>query len=222
MIRKISEESSIALDFFRGISAQFVLIGHLLSFFGLQSEFKIPIIQNFGVLVFFILSGFLITQTTFLKDKSYGLKNYLIDRVSRIYFSFIPAIFLILIIDNFIKLNGHYNTGYVTDLKNLIANILQLQAYPYISKLGIEAFGSARPFWTVSIEFWLYMTFGYIYYIIVSKLKANVFQTVIFIISLPLAFYYILGRGEGLTIYWFLGFLLAVAHNKILFKVNSS
>lgn len=86
--KKISQQQSVWLDFLRGISAQLVLLGHLLSFNGIQHRYSLPLIQNFGVVVFFVLSGYLITQTSILKGREYGFKKYMIDRFARIYFSF--------------------------------------------------------------------------------------------------------------------------------------
>jgi hypothetical protein len=51
-IKQIDKSTSSIIDFFRGFSAQIVVIGHLISFYGVQAKYHIPIIQNFGVLVF--------------------------------------------------------------------------------------------------------------------------------------------------------------------------
>jgi peptidoglycan/LPS O-acetylase OafA/YrhL len=213
MVKKIKPEISIVLDLFRGVSAQLVVIGHLLSFFTWQQKYHIPTIQNFAVLVFFVLSGFLIVQTSFLKGEEYGLKNYLIDRFSRIFFTFIPALVLIFVVDILIQQYGEYSPKYKFDVQNFVANIFQLQSYPFIRKLNIEAFGSGRPLWTVAIEWWLYVGFGFSYYILYLKQKLNFGQLFLFLICLPVLLFYIQNRGQGLTIYWVLGLLLAVAYN---------
>ena len=52
--------------------------------------------QNIAVLIFFILSGFLITYSTLRKKtfaRNYSIFNYFIDRFTRIYVAFIPADF---------------------------------------------------------------------------------------------------------------------------------
>ena len=67
MIKPISKSSSNILNFIRGFSAQIVVLGHLLSLSLFQTEFNIPIIQNFGVILFFIMSGYLITHESILK-----------------------------------------------------------------------------------------------------------------------------------------------------------
>lgn len=213
--KQIHPGASVVLDFMRGTSAQLVLIGHLLSFYGIQQEYKIPIIQNFGVLVFFVLSGFLITQTTFLKGKEYGYKNFFIDRFVRIFYSFIPAILLVAILDYILIQVGVYDQDkYNNSILNFFGNILMLHAYPFAKQLGIEAFGTGRIFWTVAVEWWIYIAFGFLYYFW-NKRKVNIWHKVSFVISIPLVFFYIGFRGDGLSVMWFYGFLVAIFYNKL-------
>lgn len=211
MAKKISTELSVVLDFMRGISAQLVLIGHLLSFYSINRYFPIPLIQNFGVLVFFILSGFLITQTTLLKiPKKYNFPLYFVDRFSRIYYTYFPALVLIYFLDYFLINKGDYNSS----LLNWIENAFMLQSFPSSKIIHFEAFGSARPFWTVSIEWWIYIFFGFIFYKLYQRQKISFFSIFFFIVSIPLCIYYIDARGGGLTIYWILGLILSLVYNQ--------
>ena len=69
---KLTESNSIFLDLIRGLSSQLVVVGHGISFFGIFTSFhqpNFPWIQNIAVLIFFILSGFLISYSTFRKKK---------------------------------------------------------------------------------------------------------------------------------------------------------
>ena len=53
---KLKKEVSVFLDLTRGVSAQLVLIGHLLSFYkvkGFDMDKGGFVMQNFGVVVFF-------------------------------------------------------------------------------------------------------------------------------------------------------------------------
>lgn len=165
MIKPINQETSISLDFIRGIAAQLVLIGHLWSFLELNvSIIPLPLIQNFGVLVFFIISGFLITQVTLIKGLDYGFKNFFIDRFSRIYYTYLPALFFILLLDFVGKQFYEYPYFYNFSIRNFLGNLLMLQSYPFIGSIGIESFGTARPFWTVAIEWWTYIFFGVLFF----------------------------------------------------------
>jgi len=219
MAKNITGETSILLDLIRGASAQFVLIGHLLSYFNIQETYKMPVIQNFGVLVFFILSGFLITQTTLIKGDSYKFNSYLIDRFSRIFYSFIPALLFVVVVDMIIIQKGAYNPSFNNSVWNFFGNFLMLQGYPMIGEINLEAYGSARPFWTVSVEWWIYIFFGFLYYFR-NKLKPNFWHICLFIVSVPVAFLYINERGSGLSLVWAIGFALAVIYNNLSVKIN--
>jgi len=211
LIRKITPHDSVSLDFLRGISAQLVLIGHLLSFYGYQKSYNLPIIQNFGVLVFFVLSGFLIVQTSLLKGKSYGFINYSIDRFSRIFYSFLPALLIVGFLDFFLKnyYSGYYNFGKI----NFLSNLFMLQAMPYGHNFGIESYGTARIFWTVSIEWWFYIFFGILFFYRDRIFKIKLFQYLLLLLSLSFVVYYFGNRGNGLSVFWFIGALMTVVYN---------
>jgi peptidoglycan/LPS O-acetylase OafA/YrhL len=86
-----------------------------------------------------------------------------------------------------------------------------LQGFPYSYNIGIGSLGSARPLWTVSIEWWIYILFGILLFF--RKIKINPLIIFIFVISFIVSFYNIGGRGSSLTIYWIIGVLLAILYN---------
>ena len=93
---KFQLSSSFLLHLIRGGAAQAVLVGHGLAIFGIKS---MPYLQNSAVVVFFILSGFVIPYSSFIKARkypSYSFSSYFIDRFSRIYMGFVPALFFVL------------------------------------------------------------------------------------------------------------------------------
>ena len=94
------------------------------------------------------------------------------------------------------------------------------QSFPFINSFGIESFGSARPFWTVAIEFWFYIFFGILFY---SKhIKFNLLIILLMIISFVYVFININGRGIGLSIYWFFGFLVALINSRFDLKLKKN
>lgn len=104
----LSENSSLSLDFLRATASQMVVIGHGISFMGIllwlhePPEGYFPWMQNIGVVVFFLLSGLLIAYTTFNKmtaKSGYNFKVFFVERFSRIYSGYIPALFIIAILD---------------------------------------------------------------------------------------------------------------------------
>src|SRR4051812_12700694 len=99
-------DGSFVLDLVRLGASQAVLIGHGASYFGkpkFLSSHSFPLIQNFGVVVFFVLSGFLISYTIrshLARSPDYGFREFTIDRVARIYSAYVPAIALVLLVDS--------------------------------------------------------------------------------------------------------------------------
>ena len=217
MLKKnsISEADSSFLDFARGISAQLVLIGHLLSIYGVYKLYPyIPKIQNFGVMIFFIMSGFLITFISIVKGKEYGFKNFMIDRFSRIYSALIPAIILIFFIDMYLRsIQVRDFEIFNHSFGNFMSNLFLLQNHPiFLNFFQTTSFGSARILWTVSIEWMFYICFGILFYWSSVMKKPNVLKIILSIFFLMVPIFYISGRGEGLTVYWMLGLTLALLY----------
>jgi len=63
------------LDMLRGLASQLVLVGHAMSYFGVMKILhppNFPWIQNIAVVVFFILSGFVITRSVVIRTAESG------------------------------------------------------------------------------------------------------------------------------------------------------
>jgi peptidoglycan/LPS O-acetylase OafA/YrhL len=62
---------------------------------------QFPFIQNIGVLIFFVMSGFLITATLLHNSAKpdYGFARYFIDRFARIYSGLLPALVFVIVTD---------------------------------------------------------------------------------------------------------------------------
>ena len=96
--------ASFCLDFIRVIAILMVVIGHGITFMGIFPFLYYPIVpwmQNVGVVLFFLLSGFLITYSLFTKrnNSNYTFKGYFADRFSRIYSAFIPVLLILVGLD---------------------------------------------------------------------------------------------------------------------------
>lgn len=212
----LSQNSSTTLDLIRVISAQLVLIGHGLVLFDIATRFS-PI-QDLGVLMFFLLSGLLITYSTFRKKNSsdYGFRVFLIERFSRIYSGYLPSICVIVLLDVlFIHKYGQNEYHYVLDTKAFFGNIFMLQDFPLLGPItGITSLGSARPFWTLSVEWWFYMFFGFVVLIKSSESRRGLYATLLTALAVvPFFNSVVAGRGNGLFAVWMMGFLVAVVLN---------
>jgi peptidoglycan/LPS O-acetylase OafA/YrhL len=151
---------SPVFDLLRFSAALLVCIGHARGIFATGLAAPPPHwMQQAGVNAFFLLSGFLISQTLRrrLADPASTFRDYAIDRWSRIYSGFIPAIILVAIIDWHGIDIGRANSETIDrySVGTFLANIFMLQA-PNVSL----PFGSAAPFWSVAIEFWIYLFVG--------------------------------------------------------------
>lgn len=216
---RLTEGNSVLLDLVRGLSAQAVVFGHALYFFGIIGSNTDPgvfVVQGFAVLIFFVLSGFLISYSTANKVRQpgpYGFRTYFIDRFSRIYVTFIPALFFVLLLDT---LSRHfypeaypYAAGY--NLTTFFGNLLMLQEVPGIPQLigqRMTSFGSGRPFWTLAIEWWIYLFFGWLLFRIILRPDRRWTD---WLLLLPLlvvpSFNLWGGQGNGLMMTWLLGAL---------------
>jgi len=225
---KLSEGSSVVLDLIRALSSQIVVVGHGISFCGIWKflhQPNFPWMQNIAVLVFFLLSGFLITYSTVnktRKQKKYSFTQFFIDRFSRIYAAFLPALLFVFVVDFISKSISPetFNYDVFFNVKTFVGNIFLLQDHPFFSflipDLSIHSFGSGRPFWTLAVEWWIYMFFGYFLLIFLRQKKGKFGHLVILggLLVVPL-FNLIGGRGNGLMMYWLLGAIiyLVVSHN---------
>ena len=82
---------------------------------------------------------------------------------------------------------------------------------------SVTSFGSARPFWTVAVEWWMYLFFGMLFFWKEIKIHPAIKLVLFAVISIVPFFNLIGGRGNGLTLVWFLGagILLLLMNNNI-------
>jgi peptidoglycan/LPS O-acetylase OafA/YrhL len=171
ILDRSKNDTSIGLDLLRATAAQMVCIGHAISFFISDwRPVRFALIQNVGVLLFFLISGFLITHTLIQKsrDPDYGFLQFCIERFARIYTGLIPALVLVAIVD-FVAI---YCTGdpiivrYYT-LKTFVANLFMLEGHRGVFPPSQwPAFGSASPLWTLGIEWHIYIFVGALFFIV--------------------------------------------------------
>lgn len=132
------------LDGLRGLAAMLVVFSHI-GAFGLKPLFDTPI-GNYGVFLFFVLSGFLMGHLYLTKEaSSNSLKTYFAARISRI----VP-IYYIVIIASF--LYGRYvDQGFTYAMAPL--DLLRCLAF----------IGNVSVFWSIGPEFQFYFLFPLIW-----------------------------------------------------------
>lgn len=206
----------------RFLCSQGVLVGHLVVFFGFQSQYFISM-ASYCVLMFFVLSGFLISHSLHYKiahQPGYNFYSYFKDRFFRIFPPYLAALILVFLVDLIgFSITGQY-FSWTIYTANLLINSLQLQEFPLATWLNekymIEFFrfhylGTDLPLWTISIEWWLYMFYGFVVFHFLSKEKTSVTRIAVLLFLSIVPFYYLFVSArmeKGLTLYWFLGILL--------------
>jgi peptidoglycan/LPS O-acetylase OafA/YrhL len=181
MPRKLTASASDSLDVIRAIAAFAVMFGHLRTLFfadfqHLQSK-SLPLqalyfFAGFGhqaVIVFFVLSGFLISSTVIRSHVlgKWSWRDYAVNRGTRLYVVLVPGLLLGFFWDRLgswlFAAKGIYthtlsDLGTTVPLKNLtlgtlFGNLLFLQT------ILCETFGSNGPLWSLANEFWYYVLF---------------------------------------------------------------
>lgn len=222
----ISYKNSVILNNIRILATWLVLLGHAFSYSQItifKDETHFAYIQNIGVIILFMLSGFLTAHSLHQKKTlpSYDYRHFLIDKFCRIIIPFIPAISFVVLLDKIsmtLQPNKyHYYNSY--NFISYIGNILQLQDIPEPNTF-ITSFGSARSFWTLSVEWWLFLLVGFIvlYFYPLFKHKSLHIKHILFltVLALPSIYHLTGGRGNGLTFTYCLGIIIYFLHNRFI------
>jgi peptidoglycan/LPS O-acetylase OafA/YrhL len=222
--RSLSGDQIAYLDFIRALAAQLVLIMHF--FLYLRDINPIGPLGSLGVVIFFLISGFLIGRSALVNavNANYTFWDYLIERFARIYTAYIPALLLIASIDYFLIGLPLFPDKSNYDLWYALGNLLMLQNFPILHVLhqlgcgscwSIEAFSTGHTFWTLPIEWWIYVTFGVLFFSI-RRRHWTVTRSVILAFVAMYPMYHFIGRYAGnLTLVWIMGFGANVLYHRI-------
>jgi peptidoglycan/LPS O-acetylase OafA/YrhL len=210
-------DASFALDFLRAAAAETVCVGHAIGFFKIAQlrPPALPTLQNLGVCVFFILSGFLIAYTLVSRSRSadYHFMNFAIDRFARIYSGWVPALFFVLIVDSLLIWRGVYDRYGSLTVHAFLGNLFMLQSYfgVFQSHIGVSVFGSGGPFWTLAVEWNIYLFVGFLFFLVIGPQRLLLALGALLLCQVPLH-YVADGRtpsdGTGLFSLWLAGFAL--------------
>ncbi len=162
----MNKVTSIYLDFLRLMTAMVVFLMHA-SYprftGGLPMLGNLKYLGNDGVMVFFVLSGFVIAYVTDRKESR--VVDYGLSRLARLYSVALPAVVLTIILD-YIGSSISYNVydGWWFECDNPIwritANLLFINELWFSS---VRLFSNG-PFWSLGYEFWYYVIFGAAFY----------------------------------------------------------
>jgi len=157
----MNKQFSIYLDFLRFIAACLVFVSHVPSFSG-GWGWQIAGFGHEAVVIFFVLSGFVISYVVF--DRKESALKYSVSRLSRIYSVAIPAIILTAVLyylgsaineSAFAELNLKLNSPIWTITSALFFLNQSWIATPFFSNL---------PYWSLGYEVLYYVFFGFLIY----------------------------------------------------------
>ena len=162
-IAPLEQTFSVYLDLLRSLAAFAVLFGHMEKDGLGMSWNPLARFSHEGVIVFFVLSGFIICQTTVIKNRGGG--DYFSARLSRLYSVVVPSIVacsaLTLIIG-----------AVVPDPHTKFSNYHEFRLFHIMPQLTFltESWGIGKaipmnyPYWSLCYEFWYYVLFGIAYF----------------------------------------------------------
>jgi peptidoglycan/LPS O-acetylase OafA/YrhL len=155
--------SVIALDLMRGLAALAVMLSHLrgdsfveygalpASQHGMLTAlfFAATRLGHEAVMVFFVLSGFLVGGQVLarLRQGRFELYDYALDRVTRIFIPLIPACLLTAAIETFLLQQP-------TPIGQLIANMIGL------NEIATDSLATNPVLWSLTYEIWFYILAG--------------------------------------------------------------
>jgi peptidoglycan/LPS O-acetylase OafA/YrhL len=180
-LRPLSRAASAHLDLIRATAAWLVLWGHIRNLFFVDFEsvqHRSPLVKaiyfftGFGhqsVVVFFVLSGFLIGSTVLKRFVSgnWSWRAYAIDRLTRLYVVLIPGLLLGLMWDKtgsvIFASTGLYSHTLASFGTGVVQSRLTVRAFlgnlAFLQTLVSPVFGSNGPLWSLANEFWYYALF---------------------------------------------------------------
>ena len=163
-----------------------------------------------SVMIFFVLSGFLIGRSILLKSENWSWLEYVINRVARLWVVLVPALILtyfwdtlgIIITDSGYYIGEYRNTynsgpelvenyegyGFLVFLSNLF----------FLQTVLTDTYGSNGPLWSLANEFWYYVLFPLGYFSVVGSGRSRAFNFLIFTCVFSFLIYY----SPSIIAYW--------------------
>ncbi len=156
----MTKATSVFLDGLRTLAALTVFVSHGLMIL-YASAFPVP--DHAAVIVFFVLSGYVIANST-LRQRTRSAKPYALARLSRLYSVVIPALVLTaltVLAGTALHLPAYNEIVRDHDAVRFACTALFLQSV-WWHNLCPPANG---PFWSLGYEFWYYTIFGCLVFI---------------------------------------------------------
>jgi peptidoglycan/LPS O-acetylase OafA/YrhL len=207
-----ANDTSLALDLLRAISAQAVCVGHIVNYRFGQPATPTTYAAQIGVMGFFLLSGFLIAHTLASKSSDprsglrYGIGAFAIERTARIYTAYLPALVLIMIVDAIMTAAGHRLPATTSDSAQVfLKNVLMLEGHP-IHHLAAPTYGSAGQLTSVAVEFHIYFFVGGLYFVLLGRNRLAALAAALLGAPMALSYFASAPESHALFALWLMGF----------------
>ena len=189
-------KASVLLDLVRGLAALLVLVEHWRNIFFVdysqvaqhRALLTLPYIMTStghqAVVIFFVLSGYLISGSIFrsLKRDNWSWSRYLLHRLLRLWIVLIPGLLLCALWDT-IGIRSHmapllYGGGIANHMIPDVAAVRTVKIF--FENLGFlqivtgPTFGSDTALWSLSCEFWYYILFPLGLFVVLPKVPVRV------------------------------------------------
>jgi len=214
--RGTSASATAFLDLLRFTAANLVLLSHIfVVFFDNKMTYKG---RGVAVIILFVLSGFLITRSLMYRARKPGdhMPSFLADRVARIMTPFVPVLFMIALLNATVIHTNWSLEGLSTGFFALLGNLFLLFDYPVFQLLDIanvdvwwriRPYNTAEPFWTVAIEFWIYIAMSLLFFCAIKRegIRAG-WVVLLALVSVPVIVWNAAdGAGKALSLTWLVG-----------------
>ncbi|WP_316153682.1 acyltransferase [Cupriavidus sp. BIC8F] len=229
------------LDLFRGIAALLVCMGHTRNALWIDYaaisdtmlwHYPVYLVTSFGhqaVIVFFVLSGYLVGGGVLAKGPDFSWLEYSVARLVRLWTVLVPALIFTAICD-YLTLRMHptaFDGALVSRWQSgpeslvgfsweaFVGNILFLQT------VKVPVYGSNAPLWSLAYEFWYYLLFPLVAAVLGQLGKSrrsarlmNLAVIVILVLWLPakISFYFSV---------WLLGAICSIREERVVRQLRS-
>lgn len=171
--------ASVLLDLIRGLAALLVLFGHWRNLLFLDypqlTAHKIMLLVPYAlssaghqaVIIFFVLSGYLIGGSVFRSLGQWSWRKYLTHRLVRLWVVLIPGLLLCALWDN-VGLHFHLDpmlhsgsagNHIVPDIRQMLTTHIFFGNLFFLQTILVPTFGTDAPLWSLANEFWYYLLF---------------------------------------------------------------
>lgn len=223
MIKSLSQGKSDFFDLLRWVSALIVVVGHSEMYGRMISGEHYSNTSSYysylashahsAVIVFFVLSGYLVAYSVNnkLKSVNFTFQEYFLDRWSRIYSVLIGAILFTLLIDfagQFLSQDYH-NVSYVPQDRGVMRFLVNLFGIQGIQGYRVQL-GTNPALWSIGYEFTFYILFGLVVF------KRQLFKNNLVVALVVTLILLVIGlKMAGYFLIWLVGVLAFYLNKRI-------